>query len=413
MKKGKKFFSLLAILGLASLGNLTYAAQIPTEVILNQKIVITYNEQIQRFKNVLGDVVYPISYQGTTYLPIRSISSLFKTPIKWDGDTKSVYLGEGDLDTTSAESVSESSEGVNQTITVNLNEDIKIYYNGEVQTFKDVNGKVVYPLSYQGTTYLPVRAISNLYDADIDWISETSTVVINKDMDETPFNWEGKFVSNVDGYTELTLTPSGDENSVNFYFKGYKLNGAIAGNDYATIQGNTAIYENEMFDEINRIEFKYENSKVIVTVPQGDYTTFAGEYVVDDGSISEIIMSNKNSLSGKYENGETTINLVDNGDGTIDAGLSGIYGSRVFFSGITLNYVDGVATYEDTTLGYTEKVSITLVDDMLMVDASSTDPDSSYNRISGNYFLTSSGLDLNECKNALEDIEMSEGGFMY
>ena len=179
MKKGKKFFSLLAILGLASLGNLTYAAQIPTEVILNQKIVITYNEQIQRFKNVLGDVVYPISYQGTTYLPIRSISSLFKTPIKWDGDTKSVYLGEGDLDTTSAESVSESSEGVNQTITVNLNEDIKIYYNGEVQTFKDVNGKVVYPLSYQGTTYLPVRAISNLYDADIDWISETSTVVIN------------------------------------------------------------------------------------------------------------------------------------------------------------------------------------------------------------------------------------------
>lgn len=63
---------------------------------------------------------------------------------------------------------------------VELNQNLTITYNGKVQTFKDVNGKVVYPLSYQGTTYLPVRAISNLYDAKIEWIGETSTVVINK-----------------------------------------------------------------------------------------------------------------------------------------------------------------------------------------------------------------------------------------
>ena len=46
-----------------------------------------------------------------------------------------------------------------------IDSDIKIYHNNEIQIFKDVNGKAVYPISYNGTTYLPVRAISNLYNS--------------------------------------------------------------------------------------------------------------------------------------------------------------------------------------------------------------------------------------------------------
>ena len=176
----KKFLiTLILALTLIS-SNMAYAAVIPTEVELNQNITITYNGKVQRFKNVKGDIVYPISYEGTTYLPIRSISCLFETEIEWDGNTNSIHLGKGTLDTIAAEAVSEFIPGTNQNIIVDLNQDIKIYHNNEVQTFKDVNGKVVYPLSYQGTTYLPVRAISNLYDAKIEWIGETSTVVINK-----------------------------------------------------------------------------------------------------------------------------------------------------------------------------------------------------------------------------------------
>lgn len=151
---------------------------ITANVILNQNLQIKYNGEIQRFKNVKGEIIYPISYQGTTYLPIRSISCLFKTGIEWDGDTNSIYLGSGELDTISAETISSFENGTNQTITVKVNEDIKIYYNESIKTFNDANGKTVYPLSYNGTTYLPVRAISNLYNADIKWVSETSTVVI-------------------------------------------------------------------------------------------------------------------------------------------------------------------------------------------------------------------------------------------
>ena len=179
----KKVLVILTILMTMLLGNVVNAAVIPTEVLLNQNLAITYNGEVQRFKNVKGDIVYPISYEGTTYLPIRSISCLFKTEIEWDGSTNSIHLGKGALDTIAAESISSFVGGTNQNITVDLNQDIKIYHNGGIQTFKDVTGKIVYPLSYQGTTYLPVRAISNLYSANIEWVGETGTVVITKKED--------------------------------------------------------------------------------------------------------------------------------------------------------------------------------------------------------------------------------------
>jgi len=68
--------------------------------------------------------------------------------------------------------------GNTEEITALLNYGIKINYNGEVQTFKDANGNVVYPISYNGTTYLPVRAVSNLYGIPVDWDGANNTVLL-------------------------------------------------------------------------------------------------------------------------------------------------------------------------------------------------------------------------------------------
>lgn len=66
----------------------------------------------------------------------------------------------------------------NETISAMLNREIKITYNGEVQTFKDVSGNVVYPISYNGTTYLPVRAVSNLVKLPVNWDANNNTVIL-------------------------------------------------------------------------------------------------------------------------------------------------------------------------------------------------------------------------------------------
>ena len=69
----------------------------------------------------------------------------------------------------------------NENITATLDRRIKVTYNGELQTFTDANGKIVYPIVYQGTTYLPVRAASALVKLPVEWDGANYTVVLGGD----------------------------------------------------------------------------------------------------------------------------------------------------------------------------------------------------------------------------------------
>lgn len=37
-------------------------------------------------------VMYPITYNGSTYLPVRALSEALEVPILWDGETKTVHI---------------------------------------------------------------------------------------------------------------------------------------------------------------------------------------------------------------------------------------------------------------------------------------------------------------------------------
>lgn len=57
-------------------------------------------------------------------------------------------------------------------------DNIRIIVRGKEVTPKDGNGNIVEPFVYEGTTYLPVRAISNALGEDVDWDGDTNTVYI-------------------------------------------------------------------------------------------------------------------------------------------------------------------------------------------------------------------------------------------
>lgn len=65
---------------------------------------------------------------------------------------------------------------VARTITVYTG--ITLYYDGVKVNPKDAAGKTVEPLLYNGTTYLPVRAVSELFGTDINWDGSTKSVYI-------------------------------------------------------------------------------------------------------------------------------------------------------------------------------------------------------------------------------------------
>lgn len=78
------------------------------------------------------------------------------------------------------QSVLASSGQAKKTIDV-LAGGIDIYVDGKLQTPKDANGNVVQPIVWNGTTYLPIRALTNmLTDKEVTWDAATSSIYLGK-----------------------------------------------------------------------------------------------------------------------------------------------------------------------------------------------------------------------------------------
>ena len=108
-----------------------------------------------------------LSYNGTTYIPIRTAGEWMGKNVSWDAETKTIELngateqvfreqGEQDL-------VGQARQTALQNgITVQLRDDIQVIVDGVTQHFKNANGAPVYPINYNDMNYLPVRNIGEL-----------------------------------------------------------------------------------------------------------------------------------------------------------------------------------------------------------------------------------------------------------
>ena len=90
-----------------------------------------------------------------------------------------------------------------ETINV-IYDNIKILIDGVEYTAKDANGNVVEPFIYNGPTYLPVRGIANAFNKDVDWESQTSTVILGSKN----YDWLDQM-----GYVSLKFSDNENDNS--------------------------------------------------------------------------------------------------------------------------------------------------------------------------------------------------------
>lgn len=69
--------------------------------------------------------------------------------------------------------------GTSQKITATIEPGIAVTVDGVPQQFLDVNGNRVYPIAYNGSTYLPLRAVcQDLAGFKVDWDQATRTAAI-------------------------------------------------------------------------------------------------------------------------------------------------------------------------------------------------------------------------------------------
>ena len=63
--------------------------------------------------------------------------------------------------------------GQQEYVTAVLNDKVKLIWNGDVfEPIDGTTGARLYPLTYQGRTYIPVRAVAEQAGMSVDWDSE-------------------------------------------------------------------------------------------------------------------------------------------------------------------------------------------------------------------------------------------------
>ncbi len=178
-KKCSLILALVIVLGLTV--SASAAAPETVTVQLSPNITVKLNGEIQTMTDVNGNPVYPVLYGGTTYLPIRAVGNMLGLDVDWDGATQTVLLEKSDSKTIPAKTGGKAPTDAKPTeITVQINPNITVKYNGKAHTMKDVNGDPVYPMLYGGTTYLPVRAASNMLGVAVNWDGSTQTVFLGE-----------------------------------------------------------------------------------------------------------------------------------------------------------------------------------------------------------------------------------------
>lgn len=181
MRMSKKFSRLLLpLLCFAMLlnplaGNARAASDVTARLRPDVTIIIDGSKRI--FYNVSGQQVHPLSYAGTTYLPLRAIGELMGKVVTWNQDTKTATLSGARTDAPTAGKPDTKARP--RDVTAALRDDFTVVVDGTVCTFADANGKTVYPLLYQGSTYLPVRAIGELMGKIVSWDGRTNTVTLS------------------------------------------------------------------------------------------------------------------------------------------------------------------------------------------------------------------------------------------
>ena len=126
------------------------------------------------FYNAQGKEVHPIIYNGTTYIPLRAVGELMGKNVNWDGTTGTASLGGTRI--TGNVTGTPDTAAKRTDVTFTLRPEYHIVIDGTERTFVNANGTKIDPAIYNGSIYLPLRAIGEIMGKSVNWDGATQTV---------------------------------------------------------------------------------------------------------------------------------------------------------------------------------------------------------------------------------------------
>ena len=177
MKLWKKILPAAAAAAVLACGTSAFAVSDVHATIYSRPVFVE-GQQVWCW-NPQGQQTDYLSYNGTTYIPIRTAGEWMGKNVAWDEATKTITLSgtaqkvyHGQTD--SAVDSDTWNNLLAQGMTVRLRDDITVIVDGAVQDFKNAKGESVYPINYNDMNYLPVRNIGELLDMTVTYVPDTA-----------------------------------------------------------------------------------------------------------------------------------------------------------------------------------------------------------------------------------------------
>lgn len=182
-----------------------------------------------------------------------------------------------------------------QKITAELRPDIKLVQDGRYEVLRDATGNILYPLSYNGSTYLPIRSVANLSNQEVNWNSSTNTITLTSANSQAtlPIENQSNKVSTTDSYNSTLASLESKVNSITNEVTNWSPS-ANRTAEYNTLDSKIEAinYELSIFDD--QLELDYNSSKL-------DATT----YIALDKNLNILdkkLDTTENNLDTKYHN---------------------------------------------------------------------------------------------------------------
>ena len=93
MKRLSKLFALMLVITIV-LTSTAFAGGLVRDVAgkENKGIIVTYDGVVQQLKDGVGNPVYPVVINGSTYLPVRAVASMMQVGITWNAASQTIAI---------------------------------------------------------------------------------------------------------------------------------------------------------------------------------------------------------------------------------------------------------------------------------------------------------------------------------
>lgn len=302
--------------------------------VISPNIIVKVDGEVQIFFSTSGEQVHPIIYNGTTYLPLRAIGELMNKNVNWDQATLTVTLS--GTRTTPATTGVRDENPAQQTIQAQLRPDFTIVVDGVSRSFTDAQGNVVYPMLYNGSTYLPLRAIGRLMGKTVSWDSATRTASLSESSPN------GNLVTDADSFGQVpSTTQTSSQTNISGNDTGSYISEEKAKNIALTHAGLTESQVTFIKAKLNYDDGQWEYDVEFYTASYQEY-----DYEID--AITGTILGfdyDAEDWSSPKQNTNTSQIGIDKAR-SIAVNHAGLNSSQVTFVKAKLDYDDGRWVYE-------------------------------------------------------------------